>query len=121
MKNHKLAKSISDCSWSEFLRQLKYKSEWNERNLITIDKFFPSSKTCNKCKFVNQDLTLEDREWVCPVCGSKLNRDKNASENILEQGIKIYSGCGMQSESKQKRGEALPIEASLRATKPKHL
>jgi putative transposase len=122
MKNHKLAKSISDCSWSEFLRQLKYKSEWNERNLITIDKFFPSSKTCNKCKFVNQDLTLEDREWVCPSCGSKLDRDKNASENILEQGLNNFnSGCGIYSESKQKRGEALPIEASLRATKPKHL
>ena len=121
MKNHKLAKSISDCSWSEFLRQLKYKSEWNERNLITIDKFFPSSKTCNKCKFVNQDLTLADREWVCPVCGSKLDRDKNASENILEQGLKIYSGCGMQSEVKQKRVEALLVKASLRNTKPKHL
>jgi putative transposase len=125
MKNHKLAKSISDCSWSEFLRQLKYKSEWNERNLITIDKFFPSSKTCNKCKFVNQDLTLADREWACPSCGSKLDRDKNASENILEQGLSrlnnFNSGCGIYSESKQKCGEALPIEASLRATKPKHL
>lgn len=122
MKNHKLAKSISDCSWSEFLRQLKYKSEWNERNLIVIDKFFPSSKTCNKCKFVNQDLTLEDREWICPSCGSKLDRDKNASDNILEQGLSNFnSGCGTYSESKQKRGEALPIEASLRATKPKHL
>lgn len=110
MRNHKLAKSISDCSWSEFLRQLKYKSEWNERNLIQIDKFFPSSKTCNKCKFVNQDLTLKDREWVCPNCGAKLDRDINASENILEQGLKIYnSGCGMQSESKQKREEALPL------------
>ena len=122
MKNHKLAKSISDCSWSEFLRQLKYKSEWNERNLITIDKFFPSSKTCNKCKFVNQDLTLEDREWVCPSCGSKLDRDKNASENILEQGLNNFnSGCGMQSELKQKRVEALLVKASLRNTKPKHL
>ena len=114
MKNHNLAKSISDCSWSEFLRQLKYKSEWNERNLIQIDKFFPSSKTCNKCKFVNQDLTLKDREWVCPACDAKLDRDINASKNILEQGLMIYnlnnSGCGMQSESKQKREEALSLD-----------
>ena len=109
IKNHKLAKSISDCSWGEVLRQLKYKSEWNERELITIDRFFPSSKTCNKCKFVNQDLTLADREWICPNCGSKLDRDINASENILEQGLVIYSGCGTQSELKQKREEALPL------------
>ena len=121
MKNHKLAKSIADCAWGEFLRQLKYKSEWNGRNLIEIDKFFPSSKTCNKCKFVNQDLTLEQREWTCPNCGEKLDRDRNASENILEQGLKILSGCGTQSDVKQKRGEALPIGASLRATKPKPL
>ena len=114
MKNHNLAKSISDCSWSEFLRQLKYKSEWNERNLIQINKFFPSSKTCNKCKFVNQNLTLKDREWFCPVCDAKLDRDLNASKNILEQGLMIYnlnnSGCGMQSESKQKREEALSLD-----------
>lgn len=109
IKNHKLAKSISDCSWGEVLRQLKYKSEWNERELITIDRFFPSSKTCNKCKFVNQDLTLDDRKWTCPNCGSKLDRDINASENILEQGLVIYSGCGTQSELKEKREEALPL------------
>ena len=109
VKNRKLAKSLSDCSFGEFLRQLKYKSEWNERELITIDRFFPSSKTCNKCKFVNQDLTLKDRVWTCSNCGSKLDRDINASENILEQGLIIYSGCGTQSESKEKREEALPL------------
>jgi len=123
MKNHCLSKSIADASWGEFLRQLKYKSEWNERTLISIGKFFPSSKTCNKCKFINQeDLTLKDREWICPNCGEKLDRDLNASINILEQGLNnLNSGYGMQSEVKQKRGEALPIKASLRATKPKHL
>jgi len=119
LKNHKLAKSISDCSWGEFLRQLKYKSQWNERDLVSLGKFFPSSKTCNKCKFINQDLTLKDREWVCPSCGSKLDRDINASENILEQGLKILSGCGMQSELKQKRDEALPLgESVIHETQP---
>jgi len=122
MKNHCLSKSIADVSWGEFLRQLKYKSEWNERKLISIGKFFPSSKTCNKCKFINQDLTLKDREWVCPNCGERLDRDLNASKNILEQGLNNFnSGYGIQSESKQKLGEALPIKASLRAKKPKHL
>ena len=122
MKNRCLSKSIADASWGEFLRQLKYKSEWNERKLISIGKFFPSSKTCNKCKFINQDLSLKDREWVCPNCGEKLDRDINASRNILEQGISnLNSGCGIQSEPKQKRVEALPSEVSLRSTKPKHL
>lgn len=122
MKNHCLSKSIADVSWGEFLRQLKYKSEWNERILISIGKFFPSSKTCNKCKFVNQDLSLKEREWVCPNCGKKLDRDINASRNILEQGLNNFnSGCGIQSEPKQKRVEALPSKVSLRSTKPSDL
>ena len=123
MKNHMLARSIADCSWGELLRQLKYKTEWNDRSFVVIDKFFPSSKTCNNCKFVNQGLTLDDREWNCPSCGAKLNRDLNASENILEQGLLILrnSDCGTQAESKQKHGEALPVAASLRAMKPHHL
>jgi putative transposase len=122
MKNHCLSKSISDASWSEFLRQLKYKSEWNERKLISIGKFFPSSKTCNKCKFINQDLTLADREWVCPNCGEKLDRDLNASKNILEQGLNNFnSGCGIQSEDKQKLVEASSSKKSLRSKKPSHL
>ena len=122
MKNHCLSKSISDASWGEFLRQLKYKSEWNGRNLVSINKFFPSSKTCNKCKFINQDLTLADREWVCPSCGEKLNRDLNASKNILEQGLNNFnSGCGIYSESKQKLVEALPSKVSLRSKKPSDL
>jgi len=121
MKNHCLSKSISDISWGEFLKQLKYKSEWNGRNFVSINKFFPSSKTCNKCKFINQDLTLAAREWVCPNCGEELDRDLNASKNILEQGLNnLNSGSGMESESKQKLGEALPVKASPRAKKPKH-
>jgi putative transposase len=121
VKNHKLAKSLSDCSFGEFVRQLNYKSEWNGRDLIMIDRFFPSSKTCNKCKFVNQDLTLKDRIWDCPSCGSKLDRDLNASNNILEQGLKIYSGCGTQSELKEKREEASPLGESMSHETPTSL
>ena len=124
MKNHCLAGAIADVSWGELLRQIKYKSEWNNRTFIQIDRFFPSSKTCNKCKFIKDDLTLEDREWTCPSCKAELNRDRNAAENILEQGLKIYSGCGIQSESaaqkaalrkqdKQKREEASPWGESM--------
>jgi len=87
MKNHKLAKSIADVSWHEFKRQLEYKCKWKGRDLIIIDRFFPSSKTCNSCGFVNSDLTLKDRTWKCPSCNTDLDRDLNASKNILMQGI----------------------------------
>ena len=114
MKNHCLAKSIADVSWGELLRQIKYKSEWNGRTFIQIDRFFPSSKTCNKCKYIKSDLTLKDRQWVCPLCSVELDRDVNAAENILEQGLKICSsGLGTKSESKQKHEEAFSLEKSM--------
>jgi len=107
VKNHNLAKAISDASWYELTRQLGYKSEWNDRKLVKIDRFFPSSKTCSVCNFINQNLTLKDREWTCPNCESIHDRDDNASKNILKQGLNILSGCGTQSELNQKRSKAL--------------
>lgn len=100
IKNHNLAKAIADASWYELTRQLEYKSEWNDRSLVKIDRFFPSSKLCSVCNFINQNLTLKDRKWTCPSCKSVLDRDLNASQNILKQGLKILSGCGTQSENK---------------------
>lgn len=87
MKNHKLADAISEVSWYEFTRMLSYKAEWRGRTVIKVDRFFPSSKTCFKCGFIKDDLTLKDREWTCPKCGSKHNRDYNAALNILKQGL----------------------------------
>ena len=72
-----------------------------------------SSKTCNVCNYINQDLTLKDRKWTCESCGEHHNRDVNAAKNILKQGINILSGCGMQSDTKQKQGEALPLGESV--------
>lgn len=86
VKNHKLAKAISDCSWSKFLTLLKYKSDWNDRQVVQIDRFFPSSKTCSHCGWIKQDLTLKDRDWVCSSCNASIDRDLNASLNILKQG-----------------------------------
>jgi len=106
IKNHKLAKAIADVSWHELSRQLEYKAQWNERDLIKIDRWFPSSKTCNVCNFIKQDLSLKDRGWTCPRCGTILDRDLNASQNILKQGLKILSGSGAESDSKQKPGKA---------------
>jgi putative transposase len=100
IKNHCLAKAIVDASWYELTRQLEYKAQWNGRDFIKIDRWFPSSKTCNICNFINQKLQLKDRKWTCPQCGAVLDRDLNASKNILKQGLRIISGCGAQSENK---------------------
>jgi putative transposase len=102
MSNHCLAKSIQDASWGELLRQLEYKSKWYGRTFHQIDKFFPSSKTCNGCQFVVDDLPLSIRQWDCPNCKQHNNRDLNASLNIRDKGVKDLSGCGIQSDIKQK-------------------
>lgn len=81
MKNHYLAKSIADTSWSEFVRQLKYKCNWYGLNLIQIGRFEPSSKLCS-CGYVNENLKLSDRKWTCPKCGQKNDRDILAANNI---------------------------------------
>ena len=88
MKNYNLATSIQELSLGEFRRQLEYKSQWYGKKLIVIDMFFPSSKTCSKCGYINKDLTLKDREWICPKCGVKHDRDYNAALNILHEGLK---------------------------------
>jgi len=93
MKNHKLSKAIGDVSWGKFIDTLEYKSMWNDKQVIHIDRFFPSSKTCHKCGWINNNLTLKDREWTCK-CGEKLDRDLNASINILNEGKRINISVG---------------------------
>ena len=88
MKNHKLAKAISDVSWGKFIDVLEYKALWNDKQVIHIDRFFPSSKTCNKCGWINNNLTLKDRNWICPECSSVHDRDFNAAINILNEGYR---------------------------------
>ena len=85
MSNHKLARSIANASWGEFLRQLKYKQEWRGGKFIVINRFFPSSKTCSKCHFIMQILPLSIREWMCPRCETKHDRDINAAKMLLQQ------------------------------------
>lgn len=83
-QNHHLARAIQGAAWGEFVRQLEYKSEWHGKNVLFIGRFEPSSKLCHKCGYINQELLLKDREWVCPVCGEHLDRDVNAAMNIKE-------------------------------------
>lgn len=87
IKNHKLAKSIADASFSEIRRQLEYKCNWYGKELIVINRFFPSSKTCSNCGDIKDDLKLSDREYICNECGFTIDRDLNASINILTVGI----------------------------------
>ena len=89
VRNHKLAESISEVNWGEFRRILTYKAAWHGRQLVFIDRFYPSSKRCNHCGYIYKELTLKDRQWVCPECGSLIDRDYNAALNILEEGERI--------------------------------
>lgn len=87
VKNHKLAKYISDVSWGKFVRQLEYKCLWYGKELIKIDTFYASSQICNNCGFKNPVVKdLKVRNWICPQCNIKHDRDYNASINILGWG-----------------------------------
>ena len=89
LKNHKLAKSIQDASFGSFCNMITYKADEQHRQYIKIDTFYPSSKLCHCCGYKNTTLKLADREWICPNCNTLLDRDNNASINILNEGLKI--------------------------------
>ena len=89
LRNHKLAESIQELNFGEFRRMLEYKAKWYGRHLVFVDRFYPSSKTCNECGYVNKTLKLSDRVWICPDCGNIIERDYNAALNILDEGKRI--------------------------------
>lgn len=117
VKNHKLAQAISDVSWGSLVSMLKYKAVWYNRQVIQIDRFYPSSKTCSHCHHLMPFMPLNIREWDCPSCRSHHDRDVNAAKNILRQGLNIMSSLGTKSDTKQKRMEASGCKQSLRSPK----
>lgn len=91
IKNHKLSKHIADASWGNFVTLLQYKCDWYGKKLVKVNRFYPSSKTCGDCGWINQELKLSDREWTCKSCDVVHDRDLNASMNILKEGLKNIS------------------------------
>ena len=111
VKNHTLAKAISDVGWGEFVRQLEYKAKWYGRQLVKIDRFYPSSKTCSHCGHVLDSLPPDIREWVCPECGTYHDRDTNAALNILAAGLAVTACGGNVRREQVKASHAVPVEA----------
>ena len=119
MRNHKLARALSDNAIGKFYQFLEYKAGWHGREYQKIGRFFPSSKTCGACGEIKQDLKLSDREWTCKSCGTKHDRDVNAAKNILKEGLSILNrssgGAVVVTDVKGKRGEA-PEPSVLKKT-----
>jgi putative transposase len=95
LKNKRLARKVSDMSFYEFTRQLDYKTQYADKQLIRVDQYFPSSKKCSNCGSIKEDLTLQQRTYICDACGLKIDRDYNASLNLY-------------NELKQQLGKVLP-------------
>ncbi|WP_145742716.1 RNA-guided endonuclease InsQ/TnpB family protein [Saccharopolyspora dendranthemae] len=120
LSNGKLARAISDASWSEFRTMLEYKAAWYGRDVIAVDQWFPSSKTCSACGRLAKSMPLNVRTWTCPGCDTTHDRDVNAAKNILAAGLAV-SACGAgvrpqressrtgQSAAKQELSGASPI------------
>ena len=92
VKNHRLARAISDCGWGEFRRQLEYKCQRAGRQLVVIRRWYPSSKTCSACGYLLAELSLSARTWQCPSCRARHDRDLNAAKNILAAGLAVARG-----------------------------
>ena len=115
-RNHRLAQSIADASWGTFLNLLSYKCERDDKQLVKVGRFYPSSKTCHHCGYVKEDLSLKDRNWKCPHCGQMIDRDLNASINILNEGIKnISAGTVDYTEGADIRPWRSPRQSAMKS------
>jgi putative transposase len=115
VRNHSLAKAISDCGWGEFWRQLEYKCGRAGRRLVVIDRWYPSSRTCSACGHLLAELSLKTRHWTCPSCRTRHDRDVNAAKNILAAGLAAVRGnpgdaCGADV----RHGGTPPVQSAVK-------
>ena len=107
LRNRKLARAISDASWSELRTMLEYKCAWYGRDLVTVDRWFPSSKLCSRCGITQDTMPLHVRTWTC-ACGASHDRDVNAAKNILAAGLAVTAcGDGVRPQRKTPGGQSL--------------
>lgn len=118
VKNHNLARALSDAAFGEFLSMLRYKCEWYGRELRTVDRFYPSSKRCFDCGHVLEELPLDVRQWTCPECGKEHDRDVNAAKNILAAGQAVTARGG---KVRLKRGRPRKSSSLRSANQPESL
>jgi putative transposase len=118
VKNRKLARAISDAGWGELVRQLEYKCQWYGRTLMKIDRWFPSSKRCNYCGHVVDELPLSVRSWGCPSCETKnIDRDINAAQNILAAGLAVLGNTAKDVCGANVRPDSHELIGQLRKTR----
>jgi putative transposase len=118
VRNHSLARAISDASWSEFRAMLEYKADWYGRTVVAIDRWYPSSKLCSGCGALRDSLPLSNREWACR-CGAVHDRDVNAALNILAAGLADSNACGGTARpDSRKRERRVPVKQETLAVRP---
>lgn len=123
-KKNRLSKSISDAGWSSLVAMIVYKAEMNDRTVVKVDRYYPSSKTCSVCGWKNDNLTLAQRSWTCLQCGTMHDRDKNAAVNILNEGFRVLnvrSSAGTVDYTGGGSVRPTSVGSRLRSQKPKSL
>lgn len=129
-KNHGYARKVADSGWSDFVRMLDYKLKDRGKDLVRVSKWYASSRICHECGYMNHDLEVTDRKWICPVCGIMHDRDQNASRNIRDEGLRIlrnrsgrgtekYDECGFsQGNMLADRQTSYPVGNASNAVRP---
>lgn len=123
-KKNRLSKSISDAGWSSLVAMIVYKAEMNDRTVVKVDRYYPSSKTCSVCGWKNDNLTLAQRSWTCLQCGTMHERDRNAAVNILNEGFRVLnvrSSAGTVDYTGGGSVRPTSVGSRLRSQKPKSL